>query len=74
MMSIPFLKNLTVQAEKKHVYLSVRNNRQLLQFCTPKEKLQIGIIFFNPLLYRLVFRNKLRRRIKTVLKGTGDEL
>ena len=62
------------QAEKKHVYLSVRNNRQLLQFCTPKEKLQIGIIFFNPLLYRLVFRNKLRRRIKTVLKGTGDEL
>ena len=52
------------QAERERMFLSLRENRRLLQFCTPKEKLQIGIVFFSPRLYRLVFRNSLRKKRK----------
>ena len=57
------------QAEREHVFFSLRENRWLLRFCTPKEKLQIGIVFFSPRLYRLVFRNSLRKKRKLRAEG-----
>lgn len=57
------------QAERERMFLSLRENRRLLRFCTPKEKLQIGIVFFSPRLYRLVFRNSLRKKRKLRAEG-----
>jgi glycosyltransferase involved in cell wall biosynthesis len=50
------------QKEREGLFSALKENRRLLAFCTGKEKLQLGIVFFSPQIYRLVFRNAWRQK------------
>ena len=54
-----------LQAEYDKTLHIFRRHYRMCKYCTLKERLQIIFVLFSPVLYRFVFRNPFRRRIKT---------
>ena len=50
-----------------------RKNIRLAGSCTPKEKLQAGIVWLSPSLYNSIFRNSARQRLKAALRRSPEE-
>ena len=44
-----------------------RGNRSLRKFCTSKEKAQVALICCSPSLYRFVFQNSFRKKVKRAI-------
>ena len=62
-------KQPALQAELNETVRRFRQNYRFRETCSYKGKLQLAIVFRSPVLYHLVFKNYLRKRVRQI-KGS----